>query len=229
MYCRVKNSILSQGGTISRNGQVSFPVCPDCPPAVTRSTATLMKTGQTTSYRTGDDGDLEAGRATDFLTLDAAPLHNNGSATLNTTINRFTDILGGQTYADDIVLDWSTWNGSTLLGYSRVVLGNPINWNNAIDGALSFSVGSFVSGWRLPNIIELISLSSFNLGTHFNYTPFNISAPTWLWSSTTGNASTSALASASSTRIAGRTKTDSVTYGYIPVRTFSLSLLNVLS
>jgi hypothetical protein len=31
--------------------------------------ATLMKTGQTTSYRTGDDGDLEAGRATDFFTL----------------------------------------------------------------------------------------------------------------------------------------------------------------
>jgi hypothetical protein len=71
-------------------------------PAVTRSTATLMKTGQTTSYRTGDDGDLEAGRDTDFFTLDAAPLHNDGSATLNTTTNRFTDTLGGSTYADDI-------------------------------------------------------------------------------------------------------------------------------
>jgi hypothetical protein len=41
--------------------------CTPCPPAVTRSTATLMKTGQTTSYRTGDDGDLEAGSDTDFL------------------------------------------------------------------------------------------------------------------------------------------------------------------
>jgi hypothetical protein len=37
--------------------------------AVSRSTAKLMKTGQTTSYRTGDDGDLEVGRNVDFFTL----------------------------------------------------------------------------------------------------------------------------------------------------------------
>ena len=38
--------------------------------ATSRSTAKLMKTGQTTSYRTGDDGDLEAGRATSFTVLE---------------------------------------------------------------------------------------------------------------------------------------------------------------
>ena len=31
----------------------------------------LQKTGQTTSYRTGDDGDIEAGRDVDFTTLKA--------------------------------------------------------------------------------------------------------------------------------------------------------------
>ena len=59
-----------------------------------RSTATLMKTGQTTSYRTGDDGDLEAGRNVDFTTL----AENNPFG--NT--NRFTDELGGQTYTKNI-------------------------------------------------------------------------------------------------------------------------------
>jgi hypothetical protein len=58
--------------------------CTPCPPAVTRSTATLMKTGQTTSYRTGDDGDLEAGRDTDFLTLDA-PFNYTTTASLWTS------------------------------------------------------------------------------------------------------------------------------------------------
>jgi hypothetical protein len=109
-------------------------VLPDAA-ATPRSTATLMKTGQTTSYRTGDDGDIEAGRDTDFFTLDSAPLHNNGAATINTTINRFTDELGGQTYANDIVLDWSTWNGSTLLGYSRVNIATGNNWEQAIDNS----------------------------------------------------------------------------------------------
>ena len=47
--------------------------------------ATLMKTGQTTSYRTGDDGDLEAGRATDFFTLASNNPFGN--------TNRFTDEL----------------------------------------------------------------------------------------------------------------------------------------
>jgi hypothetical protein len=63
-----------------------------------------------------------------FCTLDAAPLHNDGTATINTTTSRFTDELGGQTYTNDIVLDWSTWNGSTLLGWYRVADTSVMNW-----------------------------------------------------------------------------------------------------
>jgi hypothetical protein len=73
--------------------------------------ATLMKTGQTTSYRTGDDGDLEEGRATDFFTLATNNPFGN--------TNRFTDELGGSTYTNNIVIDWSTYDniGGTVLGY----------------------------------------------------------------------------------------------------------------
>ena len=52
-------------GSIASGGSALIEV-PNCTAPVG---ATLMKTGQTTSYRTGDDGDFEAGRATDFLLL----------------------------------------------------------------------------------------------------------------------------------------------------------------
>jgi hypothetical protein len=209
-------------------GNVVTAQVPACPPAVTRSTATLMKTGQTTQYRAGDDGAIQAGRATNFTTLDTAPVHNDGSATLNTTTNRFTDILGGQTYADNIVLDWSTWNGSTLVGWRRTA-STGVSWNNAIDGALSVSIGIFTSGWHLPNRIELASIMSFETGlTHsLNYAPFNLTAN--LWTSTTRpNLTTFAVTLTNNQFIMGVVdKTTGVPY--IPVRTFSLSTSNILS
>jgi hypothetical protein len=64
--------------------------------------ATLMKTGQTTSYRTGDDGDIEAGRAASFLTLGTNNPFGN--------TNRFTDELGGSTYTNKIAIDWCCYD-----------------------------------------------------------------------------------------------------------------------
>jgi hypothetical protein len=206
-------------------------VLPDAA-ATPRSTATLMKTGQTTSYRTGDDGDIEAGRDTDFFTLDSAPLHNNGAATINTTINRFTDELGGQTYANDIVLDWSTWNGSTLLGYSRVNIATGNNWEQAIDNSLTYSLGTFTSNWRLSNIKEIINILNYEntRTTLLNYAPLNLSSSSRIyWSSTTIVGTTTAVYAFSNTGlIVQQSKTSSAFFTYIPVRTFSLSTLNVL-
>ena len=205
-------------------GNVVTVQVPACPPAVTRSTATLMKTGQTTSYRTGDDGDIEAGRATDFLTLDATPVHNNGSATLNTTTNRFTDINGLQVYGDNIVLDWSTWDGSTLLGWRRTSLG-VLNWNNGIDNSLALTHGGF-SVWRMPNNTEINSIADFGLTAVHNYAPFNIN--TEMWSSTTYAAATSSawrIQQLGSWGASGKANTRDV----YPVRTFTLSTSNILS
>jgi hypothetical protein len=209
-------------------GNVVTAQVPACPPAVTRSTATLMKTGQTTSYRTGDDGDIEAGRATDFLTLDSAPVHNDGSATINTTTNRFTDVLGGQTYTDNIVLDWSTWNGSTLLGWYKVG-GASSTWNNAIDGALAISIGVFTSGWRLPNDLEFHSIVNRGATTPINYTPFNLSAITVYWTSTTNIQDVNAAYAFSRNSGNFVTNPKSSSFQWIPVRTFSLSTSNILS
>ncbi len=145
-----------------------------------RSTAKLMKTGQTTSYRTGDDGDFEAGRATSFSVL----AENNPFG--NT--NRFTDVAGGQTYTLGIVIDWSTYDGSTVLGYTKDLSTGPLkNWADCIDGAAATSIGSYTSGWRLTNRKEIENI--MKLGgttvTVFNYAPFNQQPATNIWTSTT--------------------------------------------
>ena len=179
--------------------------------------ATLMKTGQTTSYRTGDDGDIEAGRDVDFLTLpDNNPFGNT---------NRFTDILGGQTYANTIVIDWSTYNGSTVLGIRRTKSTGYITWNAAIDAAIALNIGGF-TGWRLPNRTELYNLMNHGVAiTVLNYAPFSITADTNLWTGTTNNLSTSNAFALNSTGNGGSSSMNKAAAAgeYIPVRIFTVT------
>ena len=135
----------------------------------------LIKTGQTTSYRTGDDGDIEAGRDVDFTTLKANNPFGN--------TNRFTDELGTQTYANDIVIDWSTYDGSEVLGYYKGDAATARLWNDAIDWGVALSVGTFTSGWRLANIKELQNICNFSVTPVINYAPFSLSVD--LYASTT--------------------------------------------
>jgi len=180
-----------------------------------RSTAVLMKTGQTTSYRTGDDGDIQAGRSTNFTTL----FENNPFG--NT--NRFTDELGGTTYTNNIIIDWSTYDGSTVLGIYRVV-SNTLSWNDAIDQSLSFTIGSFISGWRLPNIKELINFTNTELTQPLNYSPISI-GNVGLWSSSTNksNTATAWTLNAGTGGTPGQTKTSTTTNRRVQVRTFTVT------
>lgn len=141
--------------------------------------ATLMKTGQTTSYRTGDDGDIEAGRGINFFTLNSNNPFNNDK--------RFTDVLGLQTYATAIVIDWSTYNGSTVLGYNRqLTLGGYPLWNGAIDFAATLTIGDYSTGWRLTNIYELINVFNYELANPYFFSPFtNNPGNAGFWTSTT--------------------------------------------
>jgi hypothetical protein len=186
---------------------------------VSRTTAKLMKTGQTTSYRTGDDGDIEAGRATDFTTL----AENNPFG--NT--NRFTDELGGSTYTNNIVIDWSTYDGTTVLGISRVEIATGQTWNQAVDNSLSYSVGSFTSGWRLPNMKEIFNLVNYaNTPENFlNYSPLNLnSSGRVYWSSNSNVGSSTSAYFFSNVGMTGQTaKTTSVAFTYFPVRTFTVT------
>jgi hypothetical protein len=150
------------------------------PPASTPlTTAKLIKTGQTTSYRTGDDPNLGTGRATSFTVLSANNPFGN--------TNRFTDELGGTTYTNNIVIDWSTYDGSTVLGWYRLArpTSGTYTWNQAIDNALSFTIGTYTSGWKLSNIMEYASLINWGNtpANKINYAPFSLVGD--FWSSTT--------------------------------------------
>jgi hypothetical protein len=184
-----------------------------------RTTATLVKTGQTTSYRTGDDGDIEAGRATNFTTL----AENNPFG--NT--NRFTSELGTQTYTNNIVIDWSTYDGSTVLGISRLSIATGQSWNTAVDGSLSYSVGTFTSGWRLINMKEIFNLLNYanSEANLLNYSPLNLSSIGRIyWSSNTlSSSTTSAYTFNNVGNTATMTKVTSANMTYIRVRTFTVT------
>ena len=101
----------------------------------------LPKTGQTTLYRTGDDGDLEKG-------LDV--LHDNADGTV-------TDLRTGLMWPKD----------GTGLGYAS---GGNNSWFDAIDWANSLSFADYTD-WRLPNINELKSFQEVTWGHyHYQYT-----------------------------------------------------------
>jgi hypothetical protein len=123
----------------------------------------LLQTGQTSSYRTGDD--ITRGRLTNFTTLASNNPFGN--------TNRFTDTAGLQTYANGIVIDWSTYDNSKVLTY---YIGDAItyrNWNTAIDLKLSATIGGLTT-WYLWNAREMLNLCDFSKKPYkLNYPPFN--------------------------------------------------------
>jgi len=141
-----------------------------------------LQTGQTTSYATGDDGNLKRGRLTDFNTLP----YDNGFA----TTDRFTDELGGQTFTNNIIIDWSTWDGGTNVNGYILSLNSDSNntvqdWGTWMAGQ-PYTTGGF-GNWYVVNVSELNTLLNFGHTTALNGYPFN--NPTGstgrFWTSTT--------------------------------------------
>lgn len=137
--------------------------------------AKLLKTGQTTSYASNDDGDLEKGRLSGWDTLPSNNPFNN--------TNRFTDELGGTSYSKNIVIDWTTYDGTNVLGYKRS-LSNSVTWSDAISQGAATSITGFTSGWRCANINELLNVVNFIGSYSFYWNPLNYPTTSNVWSST---------------------------------------------
>jgi hypothetical protein len=91
----------------------------------------VPKTGQTTSYRTGDDGDLEEG--------------------VTNPVPRFTVDGTGSNVLDNLTgLMWT--RNAEIWGY--------VNWSTAIDNCNGLSWGGY-DDWHLPNVRELQSLIDY--------------------------------------------------------------------
>jgi hypothetical protein len=89
--------------------------------------------------------------------------------------NRFTDTLGGTTYANDIVLDWLQADdvARTVRGYRKTLLTSDTLANQL--AAEPYTVGSF-TGFEIINadlLCYLVNKSSGGINNGLNYAPFN--------------------------------------------------------
>lgn len=148
--------------------------------------------GQTTSFRTGDDADIEATifasirSNTDRIIvgkLNFTTLAENNSFG-NTNV--FTDDGGLQTYANDLIID----NFTGLMWY-RIAQGSSPDWNTAIDGALASSQGTHTD-WFVPNRTQITTIADQETtnGRPLNYSPFNLDLDHQYWTSTTTDSNT---------------------------------------
>jgi hypothetical protein len=137
--------------------QFNNPCPPDGPTPV-------PKTGQTTSYATGDDGDHERGVA-----LVTPRFTDNGDGTV-------TDNQTGLIWLKDAnCFELRTWNNALS------------DSNGLADGSCGLTDGSNAGDWRLPHIKELLSLidfSQYETALPSGH-PFYSVQSSYYWSSTT--------------------------------------------
>ena len=154
-----------------------------------------IKTGQTTSYKPGDDGDREDGRGVDFFTLDCNnPFGNN---------NAWTDENGLQVYGNNYGIN----HQGEGLGWYLLTRGS-LNWDTVMLNILTENTLGY-DDWFVPNIKQLFELANFEdvvgLSSVLNYAPINIfglSGTQSFWSGTSRKpvGSTQAMFMANSTQ-----------------------------
>ena len=127
---------------------------------------TLMKTGQTVSYNTGDDGATQRGRLTSFLVLSSNNPFGN--------TNRFTNKTGGSTYSTKVTYDWSTYDGTTVLAY---YFGDMTSARNLATQLTQYSSSKIdgLDNWYLANFLEMTNIMRASLWSNYmlNYAPFS--------------------------------------------------------
>jgi hypothetical protein len=137
----------------------------------------LLKTGQTTSYSTADDGATQRGRLTDRLTLASNNPFGNTS--------RFTNKTGGTTYpTNKVTYDWSTFDGSTVLAY---YFGDMTTVRPLATQMTQYTGSTFdgLTGWYLTNMQEMINILDWGRLANYqlNYAPFS-TTQRYFWIST---------------------------------------------
>jgi hypothetical protein len=140
----------------------------------------LPKTGQTTSYATGDDGDLQVGIARSYTYTD--PITTEAT---NTLIDNAT----GLTW----IRDHTLVNGTGGATGGNVDISGTLNWPDAISRCNDL-VYAGKSDWRLPNVYELLSICVLDVDLvkpKIDHAAFPNTANDSYWSSTTCNDSTS--------------------------------------
>jgi hypothetical protein len=155
-----------------------------CPP---NGPAPVAKTGQTTTYATGDDGDLEKG-----VPWPNPRFTDNGDGTI-------TDNLTGLTWLKDancMATHYPSFDNDGTVGDGAVTWQHAFAFISEINIGIFPNCGDGNNDWRLPNYKELISL--IDAGNSFPALPtghpFANVAQEYYWSSTTLDALPGSLA-----------------------------------
>ncbi len=115
----------------------------------------LPKTGQSAYFRTGDDGDLEKGW------WKGLSLAGNKTRFVARTLDGDAVVIDNATG-----LMWPAYDASAGCNGGVGLL-----WNAAIDYALALDFAGFTD-WRIPNILELLSIVNFGDSTPSSYATF---------------------------------------------------------
>jgi hypothetical protein len=133
----------------------------------------VERTGQTTSYAAGDDGDIQAGVA-----FPARRFRDNGDGTVTDSLTRLIWLQNANCFSIQ------TWQNALNAA------------NNLADDPASTTTdcglrdGSDAGDWRLPNVKELLSLLDYgnlNPALPTGHPFLNVQSPIY-WSSTTAAA-----------------------------------------
>jgi len=169
------------------------------------TTSYVYKTGQTSVFRTGGDGDLQLGNGSTFYNLG----YDNGFGGGNQA--RFTDInandWNGGGASGNIVLDWANWN--KVLGIVAVWnkgYNSNDTWNNQIDWGLVDNLSTGYTGWHLANYVEIAQIIDHEISTLPTF--FTTQAGDTWTSTTRGNSTTQAFYLQTGNRLNGRAKTN---------------------
>jgi len=122
---------------------LSTEVCPECQPSITIE-AGVPRTGQTTKFADGDDGDLQKGVAWPnprFTISDGTVIDN----------------LTGLVWMREARCWWDKY------GADRPIWADALNYCNTLaSGDCLLTDGSVAGDWRMPNVKELLSLIKYD-------------------------------------------------------------------
>lgn len=178
-----------------------------------------IQTGQTVSSVPNDDGDLQQGSLVDFFTLASNNVFGN--------TDRFIDTLGGQVYANDIMLDSAYTNGVIIHGW-RLTEVNSLSFNNSILDATALVVDGF-STWFVPNRKQNETLINSDLSVCTNWSPLDISVTKVLRTNTTdpNNSGNGFALLNSSHSMFAENKLFTGSRAYVPFRIFTYAELGL--
>lgn len=148
----------------------------------------LLVTGQTTSYASGDDGDLEVGLSRVYTLLDTGQYSGTTAIVLNGKTDSHTN---NCVYDHRTRLMWSRGQSASVGPASNGLL--PWTTNGSGEGIFAYAAAANAanlgghSDWRVANITEMYSLLEYDApsavpdATYFNVWP----AASIFWTGTT--------------------------------------------